>query len=501
MRTSRIACVTIPNFSIEVCLLDNQNLRNLPLALAQNDQDSAEIVAFNQRAAKAGVLLHMTVVQARVVCSNLTIKTRDIEKEIGRSNRIYKKLQNISPFVEEADVGLYYLDVAGLRLLYRDNQQLARKILAAVRPLGYPVKVGVAKNKFVARVAANVSKSDCFTIVSPGSEQLFLKPHPIEQLQLPADILTSLHDLGLRTIGQLTAFPANEMVRRFGPHGVALSKLARGNDTAFFEPSPPDEPLSSSVWLTAPLYQTTMTVAQVEELLSPLLDKLRRFSQGCSTIEIRFDLEDKTKHCTLINVERPSLLVSMFSRQLQVSLQKLQLSSPVIGITVTIPVFAALLTEQLSISSDLPRGKGNSASPCDIPDCQTITVPVQHDLILPERRFSFSTVMQARSETSDRETKGKCPYAHGKITGLRLIQPPREIEVTTKDSRPTAIRQPIATKQPTAVNCLGPWELSGGWWSQGFDRLYYEVLTADRQSYLLFLDRLSSRWFLQGVFD
>ncbi|MCP4685781.1 MAG: hypothetical protein GY867_10105, partial [bacterium] len=89
---SSVACVTVPNFAIEVCLRANKHLRGRPLALTESDLDSAEIVTINDKATEAGVLLDMTLTQGHVVCTDLTVKIRDHEKEIEQSNTIYKKL-------------------------------------------------------------------------------------------------------------------------------------------------------------------------------------------------------------------------------------------------------------------------------------------------------------------------------------------------------------------------------------------------------------------------
>jgi hypothetical protein len=528
-----VACVTVPNFPIKVCLQDNRQLENRPLALVDNspatELDSAEIIAVNQKAAEAGVLLNMTAAQGHIVCPDLEIKVRDLEKEIEYSNGIYKKLQSLSPFIEEACPGLYFLDAAGLDLLYRSDQEFAEKIIATVKshqissdkpiPLARTIKLGLAKNKFVARVAADIAPIDHFTIVSPGEEPQFLRPLPIEHLQLPSEILATLHDLGLKTIGQLATFPANEMIRRFGFRGAALSRLARGDDTVFFDPAIPTEPLSCNIWLTAPVSRANTIFAHVEKLLSPLLDKLGCFSQGCCMVEIKLSLEDKSEHTIPITLERPTLSVDMFIRQLRAAMEKLNRtadkpSAAVTGIRVTIPAVSTLLTEQLPLETGLPTSSAVNNLPSGetaLANNNTITVPVRRNLFLPEQRCSFSPLTARPRPTAPESHLPRqyfpLPYAAGKITGLRLFQPPREIEVTITNNRPVAIKQPIAagqrraTRRPVAVNSLGPWELSGGWWSRRFDRLYWEIQTDNRQLYLIYLDRLSSRWFLQGVFD
>ncbi|MCP4684146.1 MAG: hypothetical protein GY867_01755, partial [bacterium] len=462
----------------------------------------------NDKATEAGVLLDMTLTQGHVVCTDLTVKIRDHEKEIEQSNTIYKKLQTLSPFVEETAPGFYYLDASGLGLLYKSDRQFAEKIIATVVPTGYPVKLGLAKNKFVARVASEVADQNEFIVISPGSENKFLKPLPISHTQLPDDFFGILHDLGLKTLGQLAAFPANEMTRRFGPQGAALSRLARGDDIGFFEPDVSSEPLSQTVWFTSPIYRQEMIIAHIEGLLAPLLEKLKQISQGCTTIEVALSLERSSNNDTptqrseIVSVERPTLSTAMFTRQLKVILEKLKLSSPVNGLKVTIPRVDDLCPEQLALDGQLALSGRNEVR-IDIPGSHTVTRPVRHEAFLPEQRFSFSPPIEKIKNTPPFEPSPmpSLPFAMGAVSGLRLLQPPREVEIISEHNRPAGIRRTNGNRRVTAIDSVGPWELSGGWWGRRFDRLYYEIQTANRRRYLLFLDRLSARWFLQGVFD
>ncbi len=519
---SKIACVVIPNFSIEV-YLRNTLFNNSPLALVnpgargrtpttgdstainKNETlDLAEIIAINQKAIDAGVLLNITVTQGHILCPNLTVRVKDTEKEIEQSNAIYKKLQSLSPFVEESRPGLYFLDASGLDLLYQSDQQFAAEIIKAIKSYGRPpygCRIGIGGNKFVAQVAANLSRNNRFTLVPLGSEGKFLQPLPLAQLQtdvlrLSSGTLESLRDLGLNTIGQAAAFPANEMIRRFGPQGEILSQLARGNDTAFFMPESPTEPLTRTIWFDNPVDRIETISHQVALALPSLLAELGRYSRGCSTIDVIFHLDDRKKSAMPLSifVERPTLSTEMFLRQLRTSLAGQKLTAPVTGLTVTIPVAAALLSEQLPLADRFTTGANYTS---DLPELPAITTPVRRDLFLPEQRFVLSEpASRPEHENYARRSvwSDYCPYSSSAPVGLRLHQPPRRIKVAAEKEKPVAINQ-------TPVTGQGPWKLSGHWWSRDYDRHYWEVRTTGRRHYLVYHDRQIDRWFLQGVFD
>jgi len=524
--------VTLPNFSVEVCLRDYPELKGAPLALAESELDDAEIIAVNRQATDTGLLLHITAAQAHILCPDLTIKVRNTDREIEQSNAVYKKLQSLSPLVEEPRPGLYFLDASGFELLYPDDRQFAARAIQVVDSCSktpYPCRVGLGRNKFIAQIAADLSANGCFTIVPPENEKSFLHPLPIERFQtdqlcLPTEALDSLRDLGLRTIGQVAAFPANEMIRRFGPPGETLSRLARGDGTVFFTPDQPAELLAETVWFDAPLDRIDMIIKQAEHILPRLLSNLSRYSRGCSTIDIILYLDGSVGAHPLnptlkggppeyglnggppqdshsprnillpISVERPTLSVKMFLRQLCLTLEKRKPAAPVNGLTVTIPVTSSLLTEQLPLSDNLAAG-GNPIA--GLPDSPTVVRLRRQDLFLPEQRFaSLAPTAKLKPYPHDFQPpwSNYCLYSNGTVSGLRLCRPAREIEVTVEQDRPVAIKQ-------AQIESDGPWEISGGWWSHDYARRYWEVRTAGNRRFLIYHDCLNQRWFLQGIFD
>ncbi|HUV30394.1 MAG TPA: DNA polymerase Y family protein [Acidobacteriota bacterium] len=508
MTGERVACLLAPDFPVAVCLRADPSLRLKPAALAENDFDAAPIIAVNHAASRAGLLPDMTLAQAGTLCPGLVVRVREITREIEESNAIFKKLQRFSPFVEETSPGKFFLDAAGLTLLHRSEAAFAARIIAAIRPLGYPVKVGIAKNRFVAETAARVSGAVPYTIIPSGRERTFLENLPVADLPLSPETRAMLHDLGLKTIGQLAAFPANEMTRRFGREGTALSRLARGDDTdATFSPAEPsDDELSNEIHLVSPIYTAGAVTSYVRQLLSPLLGALGKFSRGCGCVTIMLELDNHTQQNLPVTVERPTLSVSRFLRQLLPLLAGFKLSAGVTGIKVTIPEAATLLSEQLAFSSN-----EKISSPERTIDSDLIYVPQLCAAILPEQKFSLAPFSPRNTDRRPRTMEDRQPAdglracVMGNVSGLRLLQPPRRIEITTTDSRLREAgigrhRQPIRRYH-------GPWELSGGWWSVDFNRLYYEIQIGDdrssshRQLYLVFFERTSSRWFLQGIFD
>ncbi|UCC43152.1 MAG: DNA polymerase Y family protein [Candidatus Zixiibacteriota bacterium] len=550
MTGERMACLTIPNFRVVLCLHDEPFLQDKPLVLTADDSDLAPIVAINEKAASAGLTLDITATQAATLCSDLAIRVNDTVKEIEASNAVFKKLQSLSPFVEETDPGRFFLDAAGLTLLYKDERTFAEKMIRLVQTFGYPARAGIAGNKFVAAVAAEISDDNAYAIVPTGHEGAFLKDLPIRHIPLSPETEETLHDLGLKTIGQLAAFPANEMIRRFGPEGTALSQLARGESDTYFLPESPGEELTDSVHLTFPIHNTAAILTYIEQLLSPLLAKPKRFNQGCRRIKVTLTLENKKEQSLPVYVEQPTLDTAIFLRQFSLDLDKLKLSRGVTSLKVTIPQTERLLTEQLIMSPADGMAVSEKKSFENINDHSSVYTPRLHPAILPEQRFSLMPLSdRRRNKQPIIECFHPSPlYSLGNISGLRLFQPPCRVTVVIAEHRPVEliIDGPTGAESCCITSWHGPWQLSGEWWASSFDRLYYEVrgyqvsrlqdkqprrnrrgfdlqnhlqkhpfifsnrhaersrsITTVQQGcrYLLFYDRSNSNWFLQGVFD
>jgi len=504
MNNCRYACAVIPDFPAAVWIYQDPMLANRPMAIAETEKAASPLVVCTAEALRDGVTTVMTAAQAHSRCPDLIIKLRDHQKETELSGLILKKLQTLSPLVESDTKGIFSLDASGLRFIYRDEAEFGEKIIATINTLGLPVRIGIAGNKFTAHVAAISSPLSRYTIVPSGSEQEFLTNLPVEHLPLAEETHDKLRDLGLKKIGQLTVFPANEITERFGAEGALLSQLAAGIDRSFFLPDTPVEPISQTIPFIFSIADSGMLIAHTEQLLADMFHHLQRSGQAYTTFTLICRLEDKSTIPFAITLDRPSAAPTLFIRQLRLTLEKTVLPSPVTEITVTIPEPIPLIMEQ----TELQRKAGGSVSraqkfPSALKIQSSMYTPEIHETHLPETAFRLAPVrfpQRARKyEISEHQQPRPQTFTGHAVTGLRLLHPPFASKVVTERGRTllwTAVKQPqpVARKQ-------GPWKLSGGWWSGPFDRFYYEMQTVDRQCYLVYFDRLMSQWFVQGVFD
>ena len=101
MNNRRYACAMIPDFPIAIWIYQDPQLANRPFAIAETEKDASPLIICSAKALETGISAAMTASQAHSRCPDLIIKLRDYKKEAELSRLIVKKLQTLSPFVEE----------------------------------------------------------------------------------------------------------------------------------------------------------------------------------------------------------------------------------------------------------------------------------------------------------------------------------------------------------------------------------------------------------------
>ncbi|PWB71885.1 hypothetical protein C3F09_07385, partial [candidate division GN15 bacterium] len=387
MNSRRYACAVIPDFPAAIWIYQDPTLQGRPLVVSETEKDTSPLVVCSAEALKAGVSAAMTSAQAHSRCPDLIIKLRDCKKETKLSGLIVKKLQILSPFVEGDASGIFFLDASGLRFIYRDESEFGLKITATITALGFPVRVGIAGNKFTAHVAAISSPLSQYTIVPTGSEQEFLTNLPIEHLPLSEETREKLRDLGLKQIGQLAAFPANEITERFGAEGALLSQLAAGIDRSFFLPDIPVEPVSQALPFIFSITDSRTLLVYTEQLLTHLMERLQHSGRACTTVILTCRLENKSSIPFTVTLDRPSAAPLLFIRQLRLTLEKTVLSSPVTEITVSIPQPIPLIMEQTELHRKTGGVSGAQKYPPMLKIQSSLYTPELHETHLPETAF------------------------------------------------------------------------------------------------------------------
>ncbi|HEX9293760.1 MAG TPA: hypothetical protein VF873_08740 [Gemmatimonadales bacterium] len=289
--SSLAACVWIPLFPLRCEEARQGGLANYPTALLAPDT-TRKLWQVSSLARHAGVKPEMTVSQAIGLCPTLRLIEPDPVHYDERFSSLLSSLNDVSPVVEPAELGLAYLGTDGLAGIYGSQHKIIEAIRQTVRPSDRPtVRLGFGRGKFTAWVAASRAKPGDAIVVAPGEEQKFLASQPIAVLPLDSEIHRRLRLLGLRTLGALAALPEAAVTAQFGTLGRRLWRLAAGRIAEPVEARNAPEPIVAALTFFTPIGERELLVHSLDQLIARALKHPRRIGWRVHAVRLRADLE------------------------------------------------------------------------------------------------------------------------------------------------------------------------------------------------------------------
>jgi protein ImuB len=338
------AVLHIADFALHAVLRTEPSANNRAAALFAGTSKKSVSIALNPVARAAGVELGMTAPQAVARCPDLLIRTAQPEAEHETRAALLAAGFALSPLIEDTAPGVCTIDLKGAQTS-RVPPALAAAVAALTR-LHLPATAGFARTPLLALYAARhaaVLSQPTFVV---SDEKNFLAPLPLTTIAPPPELADVLANWGLRTIGDFTALPRDEIVRRFGAAGLALWQRASGGDVRPLHPVAPP--------------QTFAVQAEFEheiETLEPLLFTLRRFLDRL-TLELRgqhrvaaelhltLQLEDETEHARSFRLPEPTADVEILFRALHTHLESLQTAAAIVAVHLQITPTRPLVRQQ-----------------------------------------------------------------------------------------------------------------------------------------------------------
>ncbi len=180
-----------------------------------------------------GVKSAMPMFKALKLCPDAVVVKPRFEKYVEASRAVKAKMLALTPLVEPLSIDEAFLDLAGTERVHHAPPAvaLARFAKEVERDVGITVSIGMASNKFLAKIASEIDKPRGFAALSIDEAPAFLAPKPIGYLWgVGPAFAASLERDGLRTIGDLQRADPRDLARRHGEGGLRLSRLAFGKD-------------------------------------------------------------------------------------------------------------------------------------------------------------------------------------------------------------------------------------------------------------------------------
>jgi DNA polymerase-4 len=218
----------LDSFYASVEQRDDVRLRGRPVIVG-----GGVVLAASYEAKAYGVRTAMGGGLARRMCPRAVVVPPRFAAYTAASRAVFEVFRDTSPLVEGISIDEAFLDVAGLRRIAGSAPEIAAKLRRDVAErVGLPITVGVARTKFLAKVASRVAKPDGLLVVPIDGERAFLHPLPVGMLWGVGKVTTEkLHGLGVRTVAEVAELGEPALVSLLGPGaGRHLFALSVGRD-------------------------------------------------------------------------------------------------------------------------------------------------------------------------------------------------------------------------------------------------------------------------------
>lgn len=252
------------------------------------------VCAANYRARQYGVHSAMPMKRAMQLCPHAVRLPPRMEHYGAISQQIREIFHRYTPLVEPLSLDEAFLDVSGSVQLFGNAEQIGHRIQDEIATeLELPASVGVAPNKFLAKLASDLEKPRGFVVVDAAAVRTFLAPLEIERLWGVGRVTCEkLHRLGIRRIGQLQDKSEAWLQRALGNLGAHLGRLARGEDQRSVVPTREAKSISHETTFSTDLEDRETLRTWLLELTEQVAWRVRRQELLAGTIHLKVRYAD-----------------------------------------------------------------------------------------------------------------------------------------------------------------------------------------------------------------
>ena len=280
-------------FFAAIEVLDNPSLKGRPVIVGGSTGRGVVSTA-SYEARRFGIHSAMPIFKAREKCPKgifLPVR-KDRYKEVSR--KIMDILKGFTPLVEGVSIDEAYLDITGCEDLFGNAEEIARHIKARIgKETGLTCSIGIAPNKFLAKIASDMHKPDGLTIIPADDVDKFLSRLPVEKIPgVGKRTIKGLRHYGIKTVADLKRFSKEQLLKDFGRFGGRLYELAKGTDNSPVVPYREVKSISSEETLPS---DTGDFIILKEKLIShaeKVAWRLRQEGLKGRTITLKIKFED-----------------------------------------------------------------------------------------------------------------------------------------------------------------------------------------------------------------
>ncbi len=357
MHAATILHADLDAFYASVEQRDDPRLRGRPVIVG-----AGVVLAASYEAKARGIVTAMGGAQARRLCPHAVVVSPRMSAYAEASRAVFALFEETAPLVEGLSIDEAFLDVRGLGHISGTPVEIAAQLRRRVREeVGLPITVGIARTKFLAKVASGVAKPDGLLLVEPERELEFLHRLPVERLWGVGRVTSAkLRERGITTVSQVAALEEATLVSLLGrASGRHLHALAHNRD-----PRPVQRRRRRrSIGAQRALGQRRRTREELATVLIALVDRvarrLRAAKRMCRTVVLRMRFVDYSRATRSATMVEPT---AQTDRILATASALLAAAAPLIerlGLTL-IGIALANLCDETGVQLVLPFGRSRA---------------------------------------------------------------------------------------------------------------------------------------------
>jgi DNA polymerase-4 len=292
---------------------DRPELRDQPVIVGGGKRGVVTTCCYIARL--SGVRSAMPMFQARRLCPQAVVIPPAFTKYRAESARIMRKLDALTPLVQPLSLDEAWIDLAGSERLHGGTaaEVLVRLQAEIEREVGITVSIGLAANKFLAKIASDLDKPRGFSVIGAEEAETFLATRPVSILPgVGPAFARALIAAGLTSVGDLARADPQTLYKRWGAYGLRLSELAHGRDARNVNPDQERKSISAETTF----FDDLSGLEALEDRLWPLCERVARQARGAGIAGRVATLKLKTADFRLITRRRTLAVPTQAARTL-----------------------------------------------------------------------------------------------------------------------------------------------------------------------------------------
>jgi DNA polymerase-4 len=293
-QTNYILHIDMDAFYASVEVKDNPDLQDKPVLVGGSPEQRGVVAACSYKAREFGIHSAMPMSQALRLCPDAIVMPVRMSRYVELSKQIHQIFHNYTPDVEPISIDEAFLDVTGCIKLFGSAETIGKQIKADIKDqMNLTASVGLAPNKFLAKLASDLDKPDGFVIITEENKQQILDPLPVSKIWGIGKVTNkALAGIGIKTIKQLRTTPVSTLSKVFKNQAEDILRLAQGIDDREVETVHETKSISAEETFSTDIDDKDILLSVLQSQVEEVSQRLRAEKLQCRTITLKLRYGD-----------------------------------------------------------------------------------------------------------------------------------------------------------------------------------------------------------------